>query len=149
MSFKYKEIKKRTDSSLKRTDFIIRVSIVFMLGLVLYDSFFIGVPFHYLLFYFFGLFIGKVFRLSHKVFINKETGILYLNTNWLSILLIISFIILRFVLGKTILESIHVSMVSDALYLFFIGVYYSKWKGLISQIDSIYYRMSVNFHKIK
>ena len=144
MSFKRKEISKNTDSRLKRTDLIIHISVIFMLALVLFDSFIVGVPFHYILFYFFGLLLGKVFRFSHKVSINTETGMIKLTTNLLSLILLIFIIILRFFLGKTILESVNVAMVSDALYLFFIGLYYAKWKSLINQIDSFYYKRTIN-----
>ena len=149
MSVKGKEILKRSDSRLKRTNFIIRLTIFVMFIIVMYDSFVFGIPFQYILFYFIGLFIGRMFKFSHLVQLDKETQKLNLRTNWVSIIFLIGLLLLRFLIGKPILESIHIAKVSDALYLFFIGIYYSKWRILLRQIDGIYYKMLKNLRNEK
>ena len=144
MNYKRNKISKDSGVKLKRTDLIIRLSIVIMFSIVLYDSYYFGIPFHYILFYFFGMLLGRIFKYSHKVQLNEETQMLNLTTNWVSILFLVGLILLRFIVGKPILESVHISKVSDALYLLFIGIYYSKWRVIVRQIEGIYYEMLSN-----
>lgn len=111
-----------------------------MFGIVLFDSINFNLPFYYVIFYFLGRFFGKIFNLSHRISRDTTTGSLNLITNQLSLILLLGLLLLRFYLGKIILEKIHIAYISDALYLFFIGTYYSKWKVLVNQIDSFYYK---------
>jgi hypothetical protein len=46
---------------------------------------------------------------------------------------------IRFVWGKPILEFANIQWTTDALYLFFIGIYWSKLKSMIRQMDELIY----------
>ena len=118
-----------------------------MAAIVLYDSYVFRTPLYYVLFALVGAIAGKLFFFSHKVQVNKENLELSLTTNRGSIVLLFLLIVLRFIIGRRVLESFHVIEISDALYLFFIGIYYTKWKVIINQIDELYYQILTNLNK--
>ncbi len=70
-------------------------------------------------------------------------------TNRGSIVFLFLLIVLRFIIGRRVLESFHVIEISDALYLFFIGIYYIRWKVIINQTDELYYQVLANLNKNK
>jgi len=141
MNIKQNFIKHFADKKIKRTNRIIQISLLIIGLIVLHDAFKYNIPLYYILFSVGGLLIGKMYYLSHKVIINQENLELSLKSNRWSIVFLIVLITLRFIIGKKLLESFHVILVTDALYLFFMGIYYSKWKVIIHQIDNIYYRI--------
>jgi Ca2+/Na+ antiporter len=131
-------IKKRLDHNLKRSDLVLRLMIGFMAVVVLYDSFIHLVPLYYMLFCVAGLYIGKLFKFSHKVHYNEQQGKLTLIKNRWSMVLLLVLLLIRFYLGRILLESIHILWVTDGILLLFIGIYYAKWKVLIRQIEELY-----------
>ena len=141
MNIKRKFIKHFADKKIKRTNRIIQISLHIIILIVLHDAFMYNIPLYYILFSVGGLLIGKLYYLSHKVIINQENLALSLKSNRWSIVFLIVLITLRFIIGKKLLESFHVILATDALYLFFMGIYYSKWKVIMHQIDNIYYRV--------
>ena len=44
-------------------------------------------------------------------------------------------------MGRELLKSFNIIWAGDALYLLFIGIYLSRWKAIIRQIDEIYYNL--------
>jgi hypothetical protein len=96
-----------------------------------------------------GAIVGKLFFLFYKIQVNKENLELTLTKNRSSIVMLFLLIVVRFIIGRRVLESFHVIEISDALYLFFIGIYYTKWKVIIKQIDELYYQVLTNFNKNK
>jgi hypothetical protein len=120
-----------------------------MIGIVLYDSYVFKTPLYYVIFAWVGAIIGKLFFFSHKVQVNKENLELTLTTNRVSIVLLLLLIVVRFIIGRRVLESFHVIEISDALYLFFIGIYYTKWKVIIKQIDELYYQVLTDLNQKK
>lgn len=74
----------------------------------------------------------------------EETNEFVLNTNKWDLVFTVVLILFRFVYGIAFLESINIVWASDAIYLFFIGIYRSKWKGVVKQIDEIVYQMVAN-----
>ena len=119
---------------------MLRLIILVMAAIVLYDSFIHHTPLYYYLFFVAGLYIGKLLiKLSH-VEHNKETNTLQLRSGWLSIILTLALLFVRFFAGKNLLESFHVIWATDALYLFFIGIYWAKWKGILRQIDELIFK---------
>ena len=120
-----------------------------MIGIVLYDSYVFKTPLYYVIFAWGGAIIGKLFFFSHKVQVNKENLELTLTTNRVSIVLLLLLIVVRFIIGRRVLESFHVIEISDALYLFFIGIYYTKWKVIIKQIDELYYQVLTDLNQKK
>jgi hypothetical protein len=115
-----------------------------MIAIVLYDSYVFRTPLYYVVFALIGAIVGKLFFLFYKVQVNTENLELTLTKNRGSIVLLLLLIVVRFIIGRRVLESFHVIEISDALYLFFIGVYYTKWKVIIKQIDEVYYQVLAN-----
>ena len=149
MSTKRKFITHLADNRIKRSDLIIRITMLVMIAIVLYDSYVFRTPLYYVIFAWVGAIVGKLFFFSHKVQVNKENLELTLTTNRGSIVLLLLLIVVRFIIGRRVLESFHVIEISDALYLFFIGIYYTKWKVIINQIDELYYQVLANLNKNK
>ena len=149
MGTKRKFITHLADSRIKRSNLIIRMTILVMIVIVLYDSYVFRTPLYYVIFAWVGAIVGKLFFFSHKVQVNEENLELTLTTNRGSIVLLLLLIVVRFIIGRRVLESFHVIEISDALYLFFIGIYYTKWKVIINQIDELYYQVLANLNKNK
>ena len=120
-----------------------------MIAIVLYDSYVFRTPLYYVIFAWVGVIVGKLFFFSYKVQVNKENLKLRLTTNRVSIVLLLLLIVVRFIIGRRVLESFHVIEISDALYLFFIGIYHTKWKVIINQIDELYYQVLTDLNKKK
>jgi hypothetical protein len=110
-----------------------------MTGIVLYDSFIHDTPLRYVLFFIAGWYLGKLFTKLTHVEHNKETNTFQLKSGWLNLVITFILLSLRFFAGKYLLESFHVIWATDALYLFFIGIYRAKWKGILQQIDDLIY----------
>jgi len=149
MRTKREFITQLADKRIKRSTLIIQVAILVMILIVLYDSTVFRTPLYYIIFALVGAIVGKLFFFSHKVQVNEENLELTLTTNRGSIVLLILMIAVRFIIGRQVLESFHVIEISDALYLFFIGIYYTKWKVIINQIDELYYQVLANLNKNK
>ena len=49
-------------------------------------------------------------------------------------------LVFRYAFGKILLVDFHVVYASGALYLFFIGIYYSKWRMVLKKIDEVIYQ---------
>ena len=140
MSTKKKYIKDRSNRKIRRLNHFLLAAMYLMAFIVLYDSYIHRTPLFYVVFYFAGLVVGRIFRLVMVVERLEETNELVLKTNRWDLVLTILLILFRFVYGISFLESMHIVWASDALYLFFIGVYRSKWKGMVRQIDEIAYQ---------
>ncbi len=136
MSIKKKTLKNVVDSKLKTLNIIFRVLIVFMSVVVLYDAFVYGTPLYYMLFFFGGIVIGKLYLKLYSIKKNEETGKFHLNSGILNIVITLVLLSLRFIFGKQILDSFEFQYTSDALYLFFIGLYKSKWKAIVHHLEN-------------
>lgn len=139
MNVKKTFIKTKLDKKLKRLDVVLRLLILTMAGIVLYDSFIHDTPLRYVLFFVAGWYLGKLFSKLTRVEHNQETNTFQLISSWLNIVITVALLSLRFFAGKYLLESFHVFWATDALYLFFIGIYRAKWMAILHQIDEIIY----------
>lgn len=140
MSTKRKYIKQNANKRLRNLNHVLLATIYLMGIIVLYDSFIHQTPLYYVLFYFLGLVVGRIFSNVMAVERDEETNELVLKTSKWDLILTILLLFLRFMYGIAFMKSMHVVWASDALYLFFIGVYRSKRKGIVKQIDEIIYR---------
>ena len=147
MSTKKSYIKSKLDKRLKRLDIVSRFLILFMLAIVLYDSFIHHTPLYYYLFFVAGLYFGKLFKIGMQVQHNSETNTIELRKSLFYILLTLVLFVVRHFVGKTLLESFHVIWATDALYLFFIGIYRAKWQGILNQIDEMIYKYISNSNR--
>lgn len=113
--------------------------IIFMFGVVIYDSFTHGLPFYYILFILIGLITGRFVSATQKFSVKKEAEVLTVESNPIGIITSLVLIGIRFFGGKLILQEFHIVWTVDALYLLFIGIYYAQIKNIIRQIDERVY----------
>ena len=131
--------KKHADRKIKIYRWMNSGMILFMFVIVLHDSFVHNLPFYYILYMLGGLGIGWIVSSFQKVSVKEGEELLTLETSPISI--IISFLLLGFrhFAGRIILEQFNVVWIVDAIYLIFIGIYYSRLKKIINQIDERLY----------
>ncbi len=134
----------KANRQIRKTNIFLRILVTILTCLVLYDSIIHDVPLYYIFFYLTGLVVGRFFRLTRMVEHDSEGEQFVLKTNKWDLVLSISLLLFRFVFGSMILESAHVAFASVGLSLLFIGIYRSKWKGLVSQIDEIVYTWQIS-----
>ena len=132
-------LKQRADKKLIIRHYLFQALIVLMFAIVLYDSFKHQTPFYYICFLLLGLFIGRIFSLTERVKHTGESETFTITSSYLSLFITLLLLSIRFVWGRSILEFANVYWTTDALYLFFIGIYWSKLKSMIRQIDEIIY----------
>ena len=113
--------------------------ILFMFAVVIHDSFVHELPFYYILFLIGGLVIGRFVASTQKFSVNEDVEILTIERNPLAIAITLILLAIRFFAGKLILEEFNIVWVADALYLLFIGIYYSNIKRIIREIDERVY----------
>lgn len=132
--------KEHTDEKLKIFKRINISLILIMIVIVLHDSFVHNLPFYYILFVIAGLIIGRVVSFSQKVTKKEEEELLTLAVNPIGIIITILLLVFRFFAAKIILEQINVVWAADAVYLLFIGIYFSSVKNIVKQIDERVYK---------
>lgn len=120
-------------------NYLFRALVALMVIVVLYDSFIHNTPLYYVCYYFLGLFIGKIFSIADRVKHSGEYQTFTVASSPYSIITTLLLLSIRFVWGRQLLEFAHVVWTTDALYLIFIGIYWSKWKSIIEQMDDIIY----------
>jgi len=74
---------------------------------------------------------------------------LKLRTNYWAIFFLFLLLLGRFIIKPYALNALHFVWVSNALLLFFLGVYHSKWPVIIKQIDDMFYRILPNLNQQK
>lgn len=139
MRIKKNYLKQKADKSLMlRHCFFKALSLILFL-VVLYDSFVHKTPLYYICFLLLGAFVGKFFAIAAKVKHSVEKGKLAVDVSPYGI--IITLLLLSFLLvwGRHLLNAAHVLWTTDALYLLFIGIYWSRWKSMVRQMDEIIY----------
>lgn len=123
---------------------MIRAMILIMSGIVLFDSFYIDIPFHFILFFFGGRIIGRFYKDIIRIDHIEESNSFTITISRINILISLLLIAIRFILGKWILDLMHIVPYTDAIYLFLIGINYSKWRSIIKQLDNIVYQKLSN-----
>ena len=136
--------KEHTDEKLKIFKRINISLILIMIVIVLHDSFVHNLPFYYILFVIAGLIIGRVVSFSQKVTKKEEEELLTLAVSPIGIIITILLLVFRIFAAKIILEQFNVVWAADAVYLLFIGIYYSRLKNIFSQIDERVYTLLKN-----
>ena len=113
--------------------------ILFMFAVVIHDSFVHDLPFYYVLFILAGLIIGSLISKTQKISVKEEEKIITVDSSTVGTIITLALLGVRFFAGKLILDEYSVVWTTDAIYLFFIGIYYSKIKNIIRQIDERVY----------
>ena len=128
------------DNKIRRNRIIQNVLILGMFGIVLHDSFVHGLPFHYVLYAIAGVFVGRIYRHTNKVRYSEEDETIREQGSVAGIVIAVIVLSTRFFAGAWVLEEFHVIYFSDALYLFFIGMHYSRVHSSARQIDEMVYQ---------
>ena len=139
MKQKHVYLKQKADKKMLMRNYIFRALVAFMAIVVLYDSFTHNTPLYYVCYYFLGLFVGKIISIADRVKHSGEDQSFTVASSPYSIIITLLLLSIRFVWGRQLLEFAHVVWTTDALYLIFIGIYWSKWKSMIRQMDNIIY----------
>ncbi len=128
-----------TSNKIKIIHWINAGLVFFMFIVVIRDSFVHELPFYYILFLIVGLLIGRLLASTQKFSVNEVEQILTIERNPVAIAITLILLAIRFLAGKLILEEFNIVWAADALYLLFIGIYYSKIKNIIHEIDERVY----------
>ena len=139
MTEKKKFQKKYVDSRIKIIHRVFLGLMIYMFGVVLYDSFVHELPFNYILFWFAGLIIGRLFSRTQVVGKKKNLNKITMQIKPAGIVLTALLIVVRIYAGVIILNEFNMVWAADALYLVFIGIYYSRLKNIVKQIDDRVY----------
>lgn len=108
--------------------------------IILYDSVVYDLPFHYILFIFLGQLVGNIYRYGHHIQFDSKNAAIHLKSNWWALLFFLILFLFRLVISPYLLNALHMVHASDALLLFHMGVYRSKWQVIIKQVDEMVYR---------
>lgn len=131
-------LKSATDKKLHRTNRILKALILIMAGMVIYNSYRHATPLYYILFFFAGTMLSVVYNYIYHA--EREGNQIKLTSNRWNIVMTVLLILLRFFGAIPILESLEVTWIYDAVYLFFIGLNFKKLKIMIKQLDEVVYK---------
>ncbi|WP_458775877.1 hypothetical protein [Desulforhopalus sp. 52FAK] len=132
-------LKQKAEKKLIIRHHVFQGLIALMFAIVLYDSFIHLTPFYYVCFLFLGLFIGRILSLTDRVKHSSESEAFTLSSSPFGIVISLLLLSIRFIWGRTILQFADVFWTTDALYLFFIGIYWAKLKSVVTQMDELIY----------
>ncbi len=132
-------LNERVDSRLKRLNFILLGLMSFSSAIVAYDSIVFNTPLYYILFFMAGNLLGQLFKKTVSVAFDAERDTFTIRTSLVYFALTLMLTVLRFTLGKSLLDLLDVVYVSDAIYLLFIGLYYAKRRLVLKKIDQLVY----------
>ncbi len=141
MSNKKDILNKIADRRIRFSRLVFRLLILFYSCIILYDSFVYSIPLHYILFVPLGRTVGNLYKYSFRVYFDPEQYSFKLRSNIFGILIYMLLLLIRLLLGPYILKSFHLVHISDAISLFFIGIYMSKWKVIMKQMEELIYRL--------
>jgi hypothetical protein len=132
-------LKQKTEKKIVIRHYMFEILIFLLFTIVLYDSFSHKTPFYYICFLLFGSLLGWFFSIVERVKHNSENGIFIIDSTPIAFIMTIFLILIRYVWGRSILEFANVVWTTDALYLIFIGIYWSRLKNTVRQIDETIY----------
>ncbi len=135
MRAKKEYYKKHVDGKIRVKKLIYFLIILITFGVVLYDSFTIGLPFHYILFLFIGRLMSLILQKSLKVKWIEIENKFTIERNITGILIIVTVIIIRAFLFPRILTEFNVICLSDALLLIVMGWFLGRINLLSRKIE--------------
>lgn len=131
--------RKYTDKRIRNSRRINILLIMLMSVIVIYDSFAHELPFYYILYFLAGLIIGHFVSFTETILLLEDGKTMTLRRSWLSVMVSIILLVVRFFLGRILLLEFSVVWIMDAIYLFFIGIYFAKLKGLLRQVNEKFF----------
>ena len=134
--------REQTSKKVKAIQWINIGLILFMFAVVIHDSFVHELPFYYILFVLAGLSIGSLVSRAQKISFKHVEKNITLDSSPVGTIITLVLIGVRYFAGKLILDEFNIVWTADAIYLFFIGIYYSKIQNIIRQInDGVYTKL--------
>jgi uncharacterized membrane protein len=130
-------IHEKTSLQLHWTPTLLTGLILLMGVIVIYDSYVHYTPLYYILFFFLGRVFGLLYRLLLRIQ-KKEDDTLKIQFDYWNIVLTAILVLLHFYLGEEQLGNLNVTWTKDALYLFFIGVYLTKFRIIIDRLNKFF-----------
>jgi len=126
--------KKYADKKIRiKAIFFILMSFV-LLGIVIVDSFRVKLPFHYILFFIFGLFVSVVINHFSKFSWDDVNSRITADMNYFVLLFLGVWFLCEYLLFPTMLQKIHIIYIKSALLLVSSGMYYGRmifmWKSI-------------------
>jgi uncharacterized membrane protein len=109
--------KKETDAKVKVFNRVFIGLMLFLFGIVLYDSFIHALPFYYILFFFGGIVIGRFVAITQQIEKKDSNKKLTIKVRPIGILLTVLLLIIRLFAGKLILDEFHVIWAAYTLYI--------------------------------
>lgn len=129
---------------INRSKFISAFMVGFLFVMVIYDSFTQDLPFYYILFTFAGAVAGKVYQFTNRIRFNKSEQMIEIHLGISAVIMILITFFVRYFAAARALKAIDVFWTSDAVYLFFIGLYIERIFIIIKQIDDLVYEYLMN-----
>lgn len=131
--------KKYTDKKIKLRAWLSIALLISLFVNVIHDSFVHDLPFYYILYAIVGIIVGRFVGLTQTIELLEDKKILTIKTKPIGIVISIMLLVLRYFAGGVILERFNVVWAVDAIYLFFIGLNYSKLHVIVDKIDENFY----------
>ena len=130
--------KKYADKKIRiKAIFFILMSFV-LLGIVIVDSFRVKLPFHYILFFIFGLFVSVVINYFSKFSWDDVNSRITADMNYFVLLFLGVWFLCEYLLFPSMLQKIHIIYIKSALLLTSSGMYYGRmifmWKSIRAQL---------------
>ena len=110
-------------------------AVLLCLGIILYDSFANGLPFHYVLFSLMGGMMGGLMRKMQKTAWCEKEGRIVAKKNFFGMLALVAVIAARKALFPIILSEMEVVFISDALLLFLMGWFAGRRRLLSLNVE--------------
>jgi H+/Cl- antiporter ClcA len=136
MKEKRKLLKANIDSRIKLTSWLLRIMILVLIGLVAYDAWVYKTPLYYMVFALLGALVGSLYSRIYSVKRNTEKGKFTLRSNYLSIVMTLFLIIFKVFLEKDVVQTLGIIRLDDAVYLYYIGLRWSKLRVIYNQIEN-------------
>ena len=135
MGAKRNYYKRYVDRRIRVRQFICLSAMLLCLGVIFYDSFVNGLPFHYILFSLAGSMLGWLLKKTQNVEWSEEEGRIVSKRNLLGILVLIAVISVRKTLLPKIFSEMAVVFISDALLLFLVGWFAGRRRLLSGAVE--------------
>lgn len=119
---------------------MLRIMILILTGFVVYDAIVLKTPLYYIAFLLAGRLAGTIYRRIYKVDHDAKSDQFELNTGIFNVVLTILLIVFRFAFAEDFLDYLKVEWINDGLYLFFIGLHWSKLHILYNQMEEMTFK---------
>lgn len=139
--------KQHTDKKIKTSGRIYMLLVLLMFIIVIVDSFEHDLPFYYILYGFAGIIIGRFVAMTQDIILLEDKTTLSLKVRPIGLVITFLLLIVRYFAGQLIMEQFNVIWATDAVYLLFIGIYFSKVKTMLKQVDENIYTYLFEYHK--